>query len=438
MNTSVTCYDRNGSPLEELVQWDINVTIQVGGADTTSAPNFHFCQKGRDMAYVVPSTVKSGKLEATIPNLLLQSKYPLVVFLYYTVAGEQRSKYEFQIPIIPRDMPMEYAYEENIGYESWIQMTEEARRIIEASETLDRRIQESNDILAEMDADVKAAKTAETNAAKHEQGARQALTDATAQKTAAAQSATNANASKVAAAGSEAKAKEYADAAAKDLEQTTADKDAADSSAAAAKKSEQDAAKHLADALAAKQGAEAAKDGADEALEQATQKAEEASGYADTARQYSGNPAIPKNGTWWIWNAENSAYEDTGKRAVLKPDIVYTSVEKMNADTSQELNTLAIISTEVNVEDNAKVYIWDDEAWQFLADLSGFTGVGIESITQISGNHAPGSTDVFRITLDDGRTFDYGVYNGHDNITVTVEDDDGGNVIVTFNAAGGE
>ena len=42
----------------------------------------------------------------------------------------------------------------------------------------------------------------------------------------------------------------------------------------------------------------------------------------------------------------------------------------------------------------------------------GATGNGISGITLKSGNHAPGTSDVYTITLTDGTTFDFAVYNG--------------------------
>ena len=42
----------------------------------------------------------------------------------------------------------------------------------------------------------------------------------------------------------------------------------------------------------------------------------------------------------------------------------------------------------------------------------GATGNGISSIALKSGNHAPGTSDVYTITLTDGTTFDFEVYNG--------------------------
>lgn len=42
----------------------------------------------------------------------------------------------------------------------------------------------------------------------------------------------------------------------------------------------------------------------------------------------------------------------------------------------------------------------------------GATGNGISGITLKSGNHAPGTSDVYTITLTDGTTYDFAVYNG--------------------------
>ena len=43
---------------------------------------------------------------------------------------------------------------------------------------------------------------------------------------------------------------------------------------------------------------------------------------------------------------------------------------------------------------------------------TGATGNGIESITLVSGNHAAGTTDTYRITFTNGETADFTVYNG--------------------------
>ena len=43
---------------------------------------------------------------------------------------------------------------------------------------------------------------------------------------------------------------------------------------------------------------------------------------------------------------------------------------------------------------------------------TGDTGNGISSVQLVSGTHAAGTTDTYRITMTNGTTFDFGVYNG--------------------------
>jgi len=81
---------------------------------------------------------------------------------------------------------------------------------------------------------------------------------------------------------------------------------------------------------------------------------------AKLAQQYSGKPPKPQNGTWWIWDAEKGVYVDS----------------------------------------------------KIGCELEGPAGVGVEDIQLTSGNHAPGSTDVYTITLTDGTSHSVSVYNG--------------------------
>lgn len=147
---------------------------------------------------------------------------------------------------------------------------------------------------------------------------------------------------------------------------------AADSSAAAA-----DTAKDGAESAA--KDAQASAEEAAQRAEAASQSANSAAGSAQTAIQYSGNPAIPIDGNWWIWDANEQEYKDSGKRAILNYDASYPSVEAMEADKdNQEINTLVVIASDVEQEDNAKTYILEEidgaRQWRFLADLSGMKG----------------------------------------------------------------
>ncbi len=55
-----------------------------------------------------------------------------------------------------------------------------------------------------------------------------------------------------------------------------------------------------------------------------------------------------------------------------------------------------------------------EEGEQGPAGADGDDGVGIASVALISGTHAPGTLDTYRITLTDGNTYDFQVYNGAD------------------------
>lgn len=189
----------------------------------------------------------------------------------------------------------------------------------------------------------------------------------------------------------------------------------AEAAAGNAAKSEQNAAASQQAAEAAQKAAEAAQATAESASTAATEKAAEAADSAKKAEQYSGKPPIIQDGNWWTWNADAQKYIDTGKRAVLNFDVVYTSYEAMEADKENHPSlTTAIISSNVSDPHNAEIYIHNGADWRFLADLSGFTGVGIENIEQTGGNHAPGTTDTYTVTTTDGKEYTITVYNGRD------------------------
>lgn len=93
--------------------------------------------------------------------------------------------------------------------------------------------------------------------------------------------------------------------------------------------------------------------------ENASQSASEAK---DFVREYSEKPPIPNESTktWWIWNETIESYVDSN------------------------------IGTE----------------------LEGPQGTGISSIVLISGDHSPGSSDVYEIQLTDGTSYTFSVFNG--------------------------
>lgn len=127
------------------------------------------------------------------------------------------------------------------------------------------------------------------------------------------------------------------------------------------------------DAQTAKTGADAAWDGAyaartaaEAARDAARDRAADAAGSAASARAYSGRPPVPRGGTWWLWDAETGAYTDSG------------------------------VSSE----------------------LEGPPGVGVERAELTRGDHSPGNTDIYTITLTNGEKLEIPVYNGRNGLGV--------------------
>ena len=113
-------------------------------------------------------------------------------------------------------------------------------------------------------------------------------------------------------------------------------------------------------AQAAKAAAETAKTDAETAKDKAKESEDSAAKSALTAQQYSGKPPKPQDGTWWIWDADQQKYLDSG----------------------------------------------------IACDLVGPTGNGIQDIKLTKGDHTPGTTDIYTGTMTDGSTMTISVYNG--------------------------
>ena len=211
------------------------------------------------------------------------------------------------------------------------------------------------------------AKASETEAKNSEEIAKQKAQEATDSKTAAtlAEGEVKAAEERVRTIRSEAEtlgAQATADRNAAEEARAAAEaaRDAAANSQNGAKASEDAAAVSKTDAEAAKTAAENARESAENSEANAKTYKESAAESAATAQQYSGKPPKPENGTWWIWDAEKGTY----------------------------------VNTNISCE------------------LTGPTGNGIQSIQLTQGNHTPGSTDIYTVTMTDGSKYNIAVYNG--------------------------
>lgn len=95
--------EKNGS--KKLYQWDLNREITI----SADADVVDFAHKNDAEAVRVKPVNKDGVLTASIPNSLLQSSQPIVVWL---VKGDQ-TIYGQVLPVIPRQKPADYVETED-------------------------------------------------------------------------------------------------------------------------------------------------------------------------------------------------------------------------------------------------------------------------------------------------------------------------------------
>ena len=120
----------------------------------------------------------------------------------------------------------------------------------------------------------------------------------------------------------------------------------------------------------------------------------------------------------------------------------YTSVAQMNADfDNMQLGDYVMIASDVEIEDNAKLYTRGESTWIFISDFSGAMGIqgeqgpqGIQGIQGEQGIQGPqgqtgatgngissivktssaGLIDTYTITFTDGTTTTFDITNGQD------------------------
>ncbi len=141
-------------------------------------------------------------------------------------------------------------------------------------------------------------------------------------------------------------------------------------------------------------GAEEAAKAAASSAAAAAKSAESAAGSADdaadsaqSAKEYSGKPPVIRDGTWWTWDAGRKEYVDTGEAA--------------RGETGP-------------------VGPQGIQGIQGIQGVQGETGTGIQSIERTGGDGSPGTVDTYTITMTDGSTDTFTVYNGADGTSFTV------------------
>ena len=123
----------------------------------------------------------------------------------------------------------------------------------------------------------------------------------------------------------------------------------------------------------------------------------------------------PTNTTYWQLIAQKG---ETGPQGPAGKDGtsfrvlgIYDTIEALEEDVTEPESGDSYF---VGEEQPYDVYTWTGEEWLNLGPLQGPEGRGILKIERTSGTGAPGTTDIYTITLTDETTYTLQVYNGKD------------------------
>lgn len=175
-------------------------------------------------------------------------------------------------------------------------------------------------------------------------------------------------------------------------------------SEAAAKNAQTAAANAQKAAESAQTGAQSAKTAAESAQEAAESAKDAAAGSSTAAGQKATQAAQSAEDAASAKSAAEAAKTDA---QAARDAIANMIVEAVTLETGKPATV-----TKSLVDNVYKLVFGLPKGETGATGPQGATGNGISGIALKSGNHAPGTSDVYTITLTDGRTFDFAVYNG--------------------------
>lgn len=157
-------------------------------------------------------------------------------------------------------------------------------------------------------------------------------------------------------------------------------------------------------AESAQTGAQAAKTAAESAQEAAESAKDAAAGSSTAAGQKASQAAQSAEDAASAKSAAETAKTDA---QAARDAIVNMNVEAVTLETGKPATV-----TKSLVDNVYKLAFGLPRGETGATGPRGATGNGISGIALKSGTHAPGTSDVYTITLTDGTTFDFEVYNG--------------------------
>lgn len=107
--SNIVCYSPDGSVLEYLNQWSTNQKLIIRGADVSAAPVFYFYNAKIKEALAVSSEIVNNDLIVTIPDIMLQYEFPIIIDVDYSFSIS--ADFTIRIPIMPKAKPGDYIFD---------------------------------------------------------------------------------------------------------------------------------------------------------------------------------------------------------------------------------------------------------------------------------------------------------------------------------------
>lgn len=100
-----------------LYQWDLNQVLTITGLSLAVIPEIHFTNDAMDRAIVRHASMdNAGVITVDVPNTLLQKPYKIKAYVCIYEDGDAfKSLYKIEIPVIKRNQPNDYVFEDTAG-----------------------------------------------------------------------------------------------------------------------------------------------------------------------------------------------------------------------------------------------------------------------------------------------------------------------------------
>lgn len=93
----------------DLYQWDTNRSVVISGVDPSNEYQIHFKNVNMDSVIVKNATANStDTVTARIPNELLQSEFPITLYIYGKIGDTVRTFTTSNLKVNPRPKPSDY------------------------------------------------------------------------------------------------------------------------------------------------------------------------------------------------------------------------------------------------------------------------------------------------------------------------------------------